>query len=166
MCLLPGWSFLHVLSNEGGVGHAHQSVGQRNYRQEVLRGDGPWHTVRALPHDVRQSQLQTRRQGQLLQQGLLGKQRQTNEAGTQEIPVCGEVILENFSIWKAFSSDRPDALCSVAFVGVLWFVLTGEVLYDTSIKVLHKRQSLTDTVFTDMFEELWFSKLFLLKVRA
>lgn len=55
---------------------------------------------------------------------------------------------------STFSSDRPDALCSVAFVVVLWFVLTGEVLYDTFIKVLHKPQSLTDTVFTDMFEEI------------
>ena len=79
VCLLPGWCFLHVLPNKGGVGHPHQGVGKWNDREEMLRGDGPWHTVRPLPYDVRQSQLPTCCQGQLTQQGLLGKSGRQRE---------------------------------------------------------------------------------------
>lgn len=48
----PDRSFLHVFPNERGVGHAHQGVGQRDGRQQVLRGDGPRDAVRPLPHYI------------------------------------------------------------------------------------------------------------------
>lgn len=49
----PDWCFLHVLSDEGGVGHAHQRVGQRDDGQQVLCGHSSRHAVRALAHDLR-----------------------------------------------------------------------------------------------------------------
>lgn len=70
-CSLPCWCFLHMLSNKCGVGHPHQGVGQRDDRQEVLRGHCPRQAVRPLTHNVWQSQLPTSCQGQLTQQGLL-----------------------------------------------------------------------------------------------
>lgn len=75
-----------MLANKGGVGHAHQGVGQRYDRQEVLRGDGPGNAVRPLSHDVAQSQSQTSSQRQLLQQRLLAKGRITEYRGIRKVP--------------------------------------------------------------------------------
>lgn len=83
--LVPGWCFLHVLSNKGGIGHAHQRVGQWYHRQEVLCGDSPGNTICPLSHNVAQSQFQTSSQGQLLQQRLLGKR--TKALGVTEYTV-------------------------------------------------------------------------------
>ena len=97
-----------MFSHKGGVGHAHQSVGQRDDGQQVLRGDGSRHAVSPLPHDVRQSQLQTRRQGQLSQQGLLGNRgRQMNRGSAtkgQEEWVCVAQSLSGLCLPSALIS--------------------------------------------------------------
>lgn len=53
----PGRRFLHVLAHEGGVGHAHERVGQRDDGQQVLGGDGARDAVRALAHHLGNGEL-------------------------------------------------------------------------------------------------------------
>lgn len=65
---LPGGGLFHVLSDKGGIGHAHQSVGQGDNGQEMLCGNCPGQAVRAFAHNVRQCQLPSSRHRQLPQQ--------------------------------------------------------------------------------------------------